>query len=150
LKSGENVIRTTSSDTNGFYVFDDVSPGNYTLFEINPPGYARDVSDKDNSNDDDSFDSDTSVDSTIKVTLQLGEDDLNIDFVDSDNGSISGTVTEDKGQPLSNVNITLVTSLGTFVATSLTDINGKYVFNDVEPGAYFVIEENPVDFPSNI
>ena len=94
----------------GAYLFSDVSPRTYSLFEINPLGYATDVSDYDSSNDGDASDSDRVVDNVIGVALASGEHDVDNDFVDSDNGSISGTVKEDRGRPLAGVLLTLATS----------------------------------------
>ncbi|KAI2514176.1 protein of unknown function DUF11 [Fragilaria crotonensis] len=144
------VVRTTATNGNGAYLFSDVFPGTYTLFEINPAGYDTDVSDYDTSNDGDAPDSVTTVDSTIGVVLLPGENDDNNDFVDSDNGSISGTVTDDQGKPLGGVTLTLTTSTGVAVATTATDSNGAYIFSNVEPGAYFVVETNPDGYPSNV
>ncbi|KAI2514320.1 oxidoreductase [Fragilaria crotonensis] len=143
------VVRTTATNGSGAYLFSNVFPGTYTLFEINPPGYNTDVSDYDTSNDGDAPDSVTTVDSTIGVVLLPGENDDNNDFVDSDNGSISGTVTEDQGM-LVGVKLTLTTSNGVPVATTATNSNGAYIFSNVEPGAYFVVETNPDAYPSNV
>ena len=73
---------------------------------------------------------------------------MDIDFVDSDNGSRSGTVMEAKGRPLANaVLTTLVDSARVLVATTATDADGAYIFKNVIPGDYFVIESNPSDYP---
>ena len=106
------------------YVFSDVTPGTYSLFEINPSGYVNDDSDIDNSNDGDASDSNTVVDSIIGLFLAQGEDDVDNDFVDSDNGSISArtVLKEAKGRPLANVVLTtLADSAGVLVATTATD-----------------------------
>jgi len=85
------------------------------------------------------------------VTLNPGEEDKDNEFFDSDNGSISGTVTDDHGNILSNVKITLETSTETDIQTTVTDSIGKYIFASVEPGQYFVVlEEHPARYPSNI
>jgi hypothetical protein len=86
------------------------------------------------------------------VTLNPGEEDIDNDFFDSENGSISGTVTDDQGNILSNVKITLETSTETDIQTTVTDSIGKYIFASViEPGQYFVVlEEHPAGYPSNI
>ncbi|MCA0186327.1 MAG: flagellar M-ring protein FliF, partial [Proteobacteria bacterium] len=44
--SAGNVVATTTTDASGYYSFNNVPAGNYTVHEINKPGYL-DVSDKD-------------------------------------------------------------------------------------------------------
>ena len=113
-------------------------------------GYATDVSDYDSSNDGDASDSDRVVDNVIGVALASGEHDVDNDFVDSGNGSISGTVKEDRGRPLAGVLLTLTTPTGTVVATTASDSDGAHMFKSVDPGNYFVTESNPLEYPSNI
>ena len=129
----------------------DVWPGMYSLFEINPPEYATDVSDYDN----DVSDSDRVlpvVDNIIGFVLAPGEDDdAGNGFTDSDGGSISGTFKEDKGRPLAGVVLAIATSTGTVVATRMaTDSIGAYIFKNVKPGANFVTAEalNHLEYPS--
>ncbi len=148
--STEGFERSRPTSVIGAYLFSDGFPGAYSLFQINPSGYDSDVSNYDTSSDGDAPDSVTPIDSSIGVVYLPGENDNNNDFVDSDNGSIFGTVTEDQGMPLVGVTLTLTTSVGVTVATTATDSNGAYIFSNMEPGAYFVVETNPVAFPSNV
>jgi hypothetical protein len=77
-----------------------IPPGNYSVHEVNPDAFPVDVSDYDTIGDGDAFDTDTSVDGVINVTLQPAEQDEGNDFTDSNKGSVSGTVTNEKGDPL--------------------------------------------------
>ena len=122
LDSSSVVLRTTISDTNGNYLFAKVPPGNYQVVETNPEDYPSNVSDKDNSPDGDSGDNNDAVDNVITVTVTPGEDDGGNDFVDDNDGAISGSVAG------------LQAPDGTFVDSVLTNALGQYTFNGVEPG----------------
>ena len=69
-------------------------------------------------------------------------------------GSISGTVREDLDNNdtgdvgLAGVTITLQSEDRQTIATTVTDANGDYVFNDLPAGRYFVIETNDDGFTS--
>ena len=149
LNSTLAVIRTTQTDGIGAYIFEEVEPGDYTVVEVNPDGYPSSLSDYDNSPDGDEGDSDTKIDDSIAVTLKPGEDDKDINFVDDNNAAISGTVSDDQGNPLSGVKIELLKD-GVVIESILTDQLGIYSFNDVEPGDYVVKETNPVGYPKNV
>ena len=82
-----------------------------------------------------------------------GERDTDNNFVDSNKGSISGTVKDDEGNPLVGVEIQLQdpASGDTPVATVVTDSNGAYTFTEVEPGTYMlVVEKNPNGYPGDV
>jgi len=64
------VIRTTLTDTSGNYLFSSLPSGNYTVVELNPPGFV-DVSDVDGLNDN-----------RIFVVLGSGMNSTGNDFVD--------------------------------------------------------------------
>ncbi|NEQ73048.1 MAG: carboxypeptidase regulatory-like domain-containing protein, partial [Okeania sp. SIO2C9] len=74
------------------------------------------------------------------------EDPAEIPFDDIIPGSISGTVTNENGDPIPGVTINLLDSNGDPVLengnpiTTTTDNNGDYIFTDVEPGEYQVQE----------
>ena len=144
------VIDTTTTDGSGNYIFADVEPGDYNVVETNPAGFPGNISDQDSTPDGDAADSDTTVDNVVGVTLNPGENDTGNDFVDNNNGSISGNVSDDQGNPLSNVTIELQAPDGTVIDTTTTDGSGNYIFADVEPGDYNVVETNPAGFPGNI
>jgi protocatechuate 3,4-dioxygenase beta subunit len=131
LLSGVTVVKTTATDANGAYSFSGVEPGNYTVKETNPAGYPLDVSDYDTSNDGDVSDTNKVVDNLIGVTLNPGEKDGGNDFVDSNNGAITGTVKDDNGNPIANVPIQLQSVNGnstTVVGSTHTDSKRRIQF----------------------
>jgi hypothetical protein len=90
------------------------------------------------------------VDDKIKeVTLETREENKEINFVDSDNGSISGAVSDDNGNKLPFVEIKILDLTLAIIQTIRTDEIGAYVFGEeVERGDYTVAEVIPDDFPS--
>ncbi|HBL09919.1 MAG TPA: hypothetical protein DD379_00445 [Cyanobacteria bacterium UBA11162] len=79
----------------------------------------------------------------IPVTVDPGETDSGNNFVDERRGNISGSVTDQDGNPLGGVSITLVDSNGNPVGSPIqTNPDGTYQFNNVAPGNYNVIETN--------
>jgi uncharacterized surface anchored protein len=119
LLTGSIVIATTKTGTDGSYKFSGVSPGDYAVVEINPSEYPSNVRDGDTVSDGDSEDSDTTPDNSIKVTLTPSEDDTGNDFVDSNDGSITGTVKDDNGSPIPGVILTLEDSGGNLITTRI-------------------------------
>ena len=151
MSQGTVIVATTLTDSNGLYESTNLEPGSYTLTEeTNPVGYYdKNISDGDTSPDGDSTDSDLTPDNKISVVLQPSEIDKNNDFVDSNKGSISGSVTDDADKPLVGVVLELKQGTTT-VATTSTNPDGTYTFPNVVPGVYTVIETNPTGYPSNV
>ncbi len=139
LSNSTGVFATTLTDSLGLYDF--------TVTETNPDSYETYISVGDTSNDGDATDGVLTPDDTIPVTLKPSEADAHNDFVDSSKSSISGSVLNDKWNPLSVVTLKLGT---TTVATTVTLTDGSYKFSGVVPGNYSVIETNPDGFPSNV
>jgi uncharacterized surface anchored protein len=149
-KPDGTIVASAKTNPSGQYTFNDVDPGNYIVEETNPPGYPKNVSDGDEEGDLDPEDLDLTPDNSIKVTLKEGETDAGNNFVDSNNGSISGTVTDDQGEPLGGVEIQLQKPGGSVVATTLTGSNGAYTFPEVEPDTYVLVEKNPPGYPGDV
>ena len=110
---------TTTTDANGDYSFNNVSPGDYQVEETNPVGF-QDVSEADGEFDggDDTDGGDNGIVNNIPVVLDPGENDEGNDFVDEEPGSISGTVLEDTDgdgvgdTPLAGVTVELLDGNG--------------------------------------
>ncbi|KAI2514173.1 protein of unknown function DUF11 [Fragilaria crotonensis] len=139
--TGEVIATTTTNDL-GEYVFTNIPPGDYNIVESELPLYPVDVSDYDTTPDGDVPDADTKVDNTIGVTVEPREADSGNNFVDSNKGSISGSVTDEVGEPQKNVTLTLTKPDGSTV-TTVTDSNGEYTFVGLPPGDYTLTETNP-------
>ena len=149
-KPDGTVVATTTTGSNGAYTFPEVEPDTYVLVEKNPPGYPGDVSDYDSTPDGDPAEGVVNSDNKIPVVLAPAEDDDGNNFVDNNNGLISGTVKDDKGNVLEGVKIELQKPDGTVVKTTTTNGDGFYVFSEVEPGTYVIKETNLAAYPLNV
>ncbi|CAE7942477.1 sdrD, partial [Symbiodinium sp. KB8] len=116
--NGDPVEIATTTDTDGDYSFADLLPGSYVVTETQPDGYGAGAVTPNNS---------------ISIELSGGDESTDNDFSES-TGSISGTVTDDQGRPLVDVEITLT---GTDVngvdieLVTTTNSTGDYVFGDM-------------------
>lgn len=148
-------VKSTVSDFNGDYYFEDLFPRSYVLVEQNEalidPDYV-DVYDGDESPEDANDVVDALNDDRISVTLEAGEIDADNNFVEIQLGSISGNVGIDTNGddvadvPHSDQEITLFDVDSGATATTLSDENGNYEFVDLTPGEYTVAYLTPSGF----
>ncbi len=151
-------IASTVTGADGSYLFQDLPDGDYVVVETDP---ATAVS------DDDADGSGANDTNTVAVAL-AGADDLDNHFLDDLlTGSIAGSSLEDTASddtlngtgeaPIAGVTMSLLTdpngdgdpSDGTVLATTVTDTNGAYLFSNVAPGDYVVVETQPSGFPTS-
>lgn len=142
-------IRTTITDNNGHYEFNDVPNGTYTLGVTPPAGYQFSAADQ---GGDDAKDSDfsTTTGRTASFTFSGGvnltfDGGLNVtnptkssvgDFVwvDLDNDNV-----QDANEPgVANVTVQLYNSANVLIGTTTTNGLGYYVFNNLDAGNYYV------------
>jgi protocatechuate 3,4-dioxygenase beta subunit len=149
------VVATDTTDANGDYLFEDVTPGEYTVEEVDPADLVS-VLDEDASDDGDLVANTDTNDNSIPVTLEPGEDDNDNNFVDEQLGSISGTVFEQLiadgdviGEiPNEGIVIQLLDENGAVIATDTTDADGNYLFDSLPAGTYTVNEIDPDGYAS--
>jgi protocatechuate 3,4-dioxygenase beta subunit len=149
LNAVGQVIDTTMTNAQGFYIFENLKPGTYGVREIQPAGYL---------DDDDHVGSaggTLSNDLITNIVLASGVDAVHYDFCEVLPVSISGFVhVSDTGdclndptaQPLSGVTIHLLDSAGNVIAVTTTDQAGFYIFQDLRPGTYGVREIQPLGY----
>lgn len=147
LYSGISLLKTTTTDASGMYLFSDLTAGSYQVEFVLPSGYL--FSPKDQGSDD-SKDSDADVitGKTITISLATGQNDLKWDagiYRDCKN-SLGDFVWHDKnvngiqddGEPgIQGVVVELLKNTSVF-KTSTTDASGKYLFTDLANGTYSV------------
>ncbi len=147
-----DMVAETVTDADGRYGFEDLYAGQYKIVEVQPGAYI------------DGKESLGSVaghlvgevqnDVFSLVNLLEGEQGDNYNFGEILAGSIAGTVHADvngdcvfdpsQGDiPLANVDLQLLNSQGSVVATTKTDANGNYSFGNLRPGTYSVREVQP-------
>jgi protocatechuate 3,4-dioxygenase beta subunit len=151
LNSSNQVVATTTTDQNGQYSFNNLTPfANYTVHEVQPAGYFE------------SGDSVGSAGGTLQgldtiagVPLASGVNATDYDFSVQAPASIAGMIHVDlngdciyePGEPLlAGVTVQLLDSSNTVVATTTTDQNGQYKFSDLRPGTYTVHEVQPAGY----
>jgi serine-aspartate repeat-containing protein C/D/E len=143
---GQQVAQTLT-DANGRYKFDALPPGTYTVREDQPAGFFQGGQVAGSHGGDDS-----STDVIANVTLQSGDDAVEYNFCETPPASIGGIVFVDLlpdclRQPdepaLAGVTIHLIDQNGEVVATTVTNANGEYRFDNLRPGQYSVREEQP-------
>ena len=147
---GNGVLLTTTTTITGFYAFDNLRPGTYTVIETQPSGYldGRDTAG--------TLGGDTTVNDRIAgITLPPGGASLNNNFGELRPASLSGLVyrddnnngSRDGSEPgISGVTITLsgTDDLGNpVILTTTTTITGFYAFDNLRPGTYTVSETQP-------
>ncbi|HYW78055.1 MAG TPA: SdrD B-like domain-containing protein, partial [Thermoguttaceae bacterium] len=147
LDADGQVLRVTETDANGEYAFMQLVPGVYGVREQQPDGY-YDGGDHVGSEDGTLLD----PDSIIDITLASAAVGVGYDFCEILPSSISGRVYVDNngnGQRdakellLSGVTIHLLNAAGKSIKTTETNAAGEYSFDDLPPGVYGVMEEQP-------
>lgn len=150
LDSNGTLISTTLTDANGSYSFGNLAPGEYSVREHQPDGFFHGGQMAGSGGGDDSV-----ADLISSIDLGAGVDLVNYNFCEQLPGSISGIVFADidfdcildAGETtLSGVRVDLLDSNGTLVATTLTDANGSYSFDNLAAGEYAVREHQPDGF----
>ena len=149
-----DLVKTTTTDDSGNYLFTSLHPGTYTVEVMKPLGYVNSPKDQGGNNEKDSdINLDTSKSDT--VTLLSGDDNRTIDaglykmaaigdFVWEDNNA-NGIQDEDEtGIP--NVKVHLYQEAGAQIQSTTTDENGYYRFDGLIPGSYYIEIEKPVGY----
>ncbi|WP_284283780.1 SdrD B-like domain-containing protein, partial [Portibacter lacus] len=151
LPTGETIA--TITDENGKYLFTDLAPGDYSVtVDTNDTDFPAGVA---NSIDPDGGDNNTS-----DLTLAANEANLAQDFGYKGAGSIGDQLFVDLDNNgefdpavdsvIANVTVTLNLPSGETIDT-ITDANGKYIFEDLAPGDYSVtVDTNDTDFPAGV
>ena len=148
LGNGPGVPINTVTDANGYYLFDTLPAGQYTVTVTSPGGYVA-----------------TTTTSYI-VNVVAGDYSLNNDFGFRGNGSIGDTVWYDtNGNGIQDIGEVGIGGVRVYLfedangngyfddGEPLIDFmdtapDGSYLFNDLPPGQYLVMIE-PTDYPLN-
>ncbi|MGK7953735.1 MAG: SdrD B-like domain-containing protein, partial [Crocosphaera sp.] len=142
------------TDETGFYQFTNLNPGEeYQVNFATPDGYV--LTSQDTGNDDTvDSDADSNGDTPI-VILESGEHNPTIDAGVYLPASLGDTVWFDTNgngiqdnneQGVEGITVTLVNNLFQTVATTTTDSNGNYHFENLLPGSYQVQFAKPQDY----
>jgi protocatechuate 3,4-dioxygenase beta subunit len=146
--------KTTVTDTQGNYKFDNLAPGTYRVVETQPVGYFS-VGAQAGKVNGQTRGTVTTSDIVSGVELLGGEDSIHNDFAEALPNSIAGHIHLDKDgdcmldpgePPLADVVVHLLNAQGQVIATTKTDQNGNYKFENLAPGTYGVVEEQPAGY----
>ena len=144
-----NLVATTTTDSNGIYQFRDLLPAKYHVgFSDLPVGYEITVQNA----GDDSQDSDADVvtGETVVTLLSEGENDLSWDMgiYNTQRAALGDTVWYDDNKDgiqdsnefgVDAVKVTLYRGDDTLVSSTITDDRGNYKFGNLLPDDYYVV-----------
>lgn len=142
--NGNAEVATVLTSGGGAYLFEDLTPGNYVIDFVPPSGF--DLTTKGSGTATDS-DADQTTGETDSIAITRGDaiDDIDAGLVSAATGSIGDTVwldedgngIQDAGEPgIPNVPVAL--TIGGTTVNTVTDANGRYVFDGLEAGNYTV------------
>ncbi len=142
-------IATDTTDANGIYGFEDLEPGAYFVEFTKPSGFDKaSPSTPGAASDPTDSDADETTGLTDVTTLVSGENDPTWDAGFYKLASLGDLVwfdlnedgVQDAGEPgIDGVTVTLKDANGNTAGTTITDANGAYSFDDLEPGDYTVV-----------
>lgn len=152
-ENGAFLAETVTND-NGFYQFADLTPGTYSIVEVQPnafldgPEHVGDVSGTELGfvSTNDRFD---------QITLTSGDAGVMYNFCEHLPAEIHGTVYHDQNdnglleageQRLGGVTIELLDAAGDVISVTETNAQGEYWFTELQRGTYSVREIQPVSF----
>jgi protocatechuate 3,4-dioxygenase beta subunit len=158
----ETVVGTRTTDAFGYYVFNDLNPGNYRLtFPTSVPSVQSTTLGITGANaaNNDAFDNDADIVTgrTMGYTLTAGERNMSVDagYYNKSGagarGALGDRVWNDLNRDglqtpgevgVAGIKVTLLDNTGAVVATTYTDENGNYLFPNLTPGSYTVKFEN--------
>jgi hypothetical protein len=145
-----NLLRLTTTDANGLYLFDDLRAGSYRVTFAPPNGFSFTMANQ----GDASLDSDADPNSGMAacVTLAAGQSELNVDAGLFQMATAGAFVWQELNldgvyQPnepgIGSIGALLCDASGHTVATSTTDANGYCWFDHLMPGQYILTLTTP-------
>ena len=146
-----SVSRTTTTNFDGSYSFENLRPGTYTIQETHPLNYL------DGKDTIGSQGGSTSNDRFSNATLAAGQNGQNNNFGELEGSSLSGYVYHDEfndgirdpgeaGIAGTQVTLSGTTDQGTVNRSVTTNADGYYEFTDLRPGSYTIRESQPTGF----
>lgn len=151
-ENGEPLGIEIVTDSQGAYRFDGLAPNRtYGIQEVQPAGYfdGRDSLGNAGGLLDDAHDRMTGI------FLRPAQSARDYNFGELRPATLSGLVFADRNgnclldpgeKPIPGVTIRLLDAGGVVVATTLTDLQGRWLFENLPPGMYSVEEEQPQDY----
>ncbi len=155
-----NMLSMTSTNANGNYSFENILPGEYSLYVI-PPDDSYQLSPSNATNVDE--DSEGFYEDGIVITdlfvMYDGINQINHDFGFSKiAASVSGKIWRDSDgndideneAGIDQVMVTLRNCDGVTISSTITNTEGRFVFENIEPGEFYILFENLEGFEFSI
>lgn len=148
-ENGADTGLRATTNAQGFYKFNNLRAGKYSVVEVHPSGWLDGLDTPGNLG---GVAAPVPGDTISLVTVKWGEMGTEYNFGELKPGSIRGQVVvstdpdcdpDDGEPPIAGVRIDLLDGQGNFIRSTLTDANGEYEFTDLRPGKYSVREQQP-------
>lgn len=147
---GTPINLSTTTDNLGKYSFDNLEAGTYEVMFNQPVGYK--FTWPNNTSDDLDSDADLNTGITSSITITSTDRITNVDaglyrpstigdFVWNDNNKNGLQDANEAG--IEGIGLNLVNVQGSIIATTYSDVNGAYTFDNVSPGIYTIRAEIP-------
>lgn len=148
LNSIGTVVGLQVTDATGYYYFQDLRPGTYSVqFPTNVNGICL-LTTADNGSDLTDSDANATSGKTVPTSLVAGENDPTWDAGYVSNLAALGDYvwkdrnldgTQQTGEPgIANIEVVLLNSAGIEIGTTITDATGRYWFSNLQAGTYKV------------
>ncbi len=151
LNSSNSVVATTQSDSSGHYSFSNITPGTYSVHELQPSGlYETGLSV--GSVGGSAVGTGSGVDTITGITLGSAAAGVNYNFALQMPATLFGTLYVDSsGDNIQQTNepglagqtVQLIGPSNNVVQSATTQSNGSYSFTNILPGTYSVQEVTP-------
>ena len=141
------VVAVTTTDVDGFYRFEGLTPGDYAVQFMPPAGYRFTPRNQGGDSAGDS-DADPQTGATVVTTLDAGEVDLTWDAGIYQPAAIGDLVWEDANAngmqdageaPVAGVMVQLYAASHALVGELETNHEGRYGFTELRPGSYYLV-----------
>jgi hypothetical protein len=144
--TGKSVLETTQTNSQGYYSFTNLTPGQYVVEFISPCGYVF-TTEGVGSNAAINSSANPKTGQTSAISLASGETDNDVNAGLYQPASVCGTVYvdynndghDDCGDPgLTGITVELLNSSGQIVQSTTTGCSGTYSFSNLAPGTYTI------------
>jgi hypothetical protein len=144
--TAKSVLETTQTNSQGYYSFTNLTPGQYVVEFISPCGYVF-TTEGVGSNAAINSSANTKTGQTSVISLASGQTDNSVNAGLYQPACVSGTVyvdynndgNDDCGDPgLTGITVQLINSSGQVVQSATTGCSGTYSFSNVAPGTYTI------------
>ncbi len=151
--NGNDTGRRAVTNSEGYYEFANLAAGEYAVMEVQPDGWLDGIDTPGNLGG--VADSALRGDMISEIMIAFGQSGTNYNFGELQPGSIRGRVhiatdgdcdPDLDEPPIAEVVIDLLNEQGEVIATTKTDANGEYAFEDLAPGNYSIREQQPTGF----